>query len=257
MVLHVPHDSTWIPPQDREPFLLDDDALALELARMTDHHTHALFAQGVPAAQVVRAPVSRLVVDVERFEDDAAEPMAARGMGVVYTVTSQLAPLRRSLTAAEREDLLERWYRPHHARLEAGVQRCVETYGRCLVLDCHSFPSRALPYELETGGEPRPDICIGTDSFHTEPSLARAFVEEMERPGWRVALDTPFSGALVPLSRYRKDPRVQAVMVEVGRHLYLHEPGPDRRADFERTAERIRTACIRGMQAWLSSEGRI
>ena len=108
VVLHVPHDSTWIPPRDREPFLLDDDALALELARMTDHHTHALFAEGVPAAQVVRAPVSRLVVDVERFEDDAAEPMAARGMGVVYTVTSQLEPLRRPLTAAEREDLLAR-----------------------------------------------------------------------------------------------------------------------------------------------------
>jgi hypothetical protein len=39
-------------------------------------------------------PVSRLVVDPERFVDDATEPMAACGMGVIYTQTSQRMPLR-------------------------------------------------------------------------------------------------------------------------------------------------------------------
>ncbi len=47
---------------------------------MTDHLTMELFTSGIPENQVVRAEVSRLVVDVERF-DDPSEVMLERGMG--------------------------------------------------------------------------------------------------------------------------------------------------------------------------------
>ncbi len=106
IVFHVPHDSTFIPPEVRDQFLLNDADLQTELRLMTDHFTHALFCEGVDAAQVVRAPVSRLVVDVERFPVDADEPMAAVGMGAVYTATSSLQPLRRPISPSEREALL-------------------------------------------------------------------------------------------------------------------------------------------------------
>ena len=112
VIVHIPHDSTDVPESVRSQFLLTDAALALELELMTDHFTHALFAQPSGEATVVRAPVSRLVVDVERFEDDAQEPMAARGMGAVYQVTSHMAPLRKPMSAAEREYLMQTWYRP-------------------------------------------------------------------------------------------------------------------------------------------------
>lgn len=108
VVLHIPHDSTLIPDQVRPQFLLSDQEFALELKRMTDHFTHALFAESPGEALVIRATVSRLVVDVERFADDSAEPMAARGMGVVYNVTSNLTPLRRQLSPAKRDSLLRR-----------------------------------------------------------------------------------------------------------------------------------------------------
>lgn len=65
---HVPHDSTAIPPEARDQFVLPNDLLAQEILRMTDHHTFDFFALDVPTHQVVRIPVSRLVVDVERFE---------------------------------------------------------------------------------------------------------------------------------------------------------------------------------------------
>ena len=110
IIFHVPHDSTFIPPEIRRQFLLNDADLQTELRLMTDHFTHALFCDGVDAAQVVRPPVSRLVVDVERFPVDADEPMAAVGMGAVYTATSSLQPLRRPLAHAEREALLRAWY---------------------------------------------------------------------------------------------------------------------------------------------------
>ena len=38
-----------------------------------------------------------------------------------------------------------------------------------------------------------------------------------------MAVDVPFSGALVPLSAYRKDRRVLSVMIEINRSLYMDE----------------------------------
>jgi N-formylglutamate amidohydrolase len=67
--------------------------------------------------------------------------------------------------------------------------------------------------------------------------------------GWEVVLNEPFAGALVPASRYRRDARVQAVMVEVNRGLYMREDDGSVRADFERTAERVRGCCLRAVDA--------
>jgi N-formylglutamate amidohydrolase len=120
-------------------------------------------------------------VDVERFEDDADEPMAERGMGVIYRSTSGLGGLRRIITDQERQVLLERYCHPHHLRLTQTVDSALSLHGKCLVVDCHSFPSHALPYEFDSTGKARPDICIGTDDFHTPPELAEELIKNFER----------------------------------------------------------------------------
>ena len=243
VILHVPHDSNVIPADVRSQFLLADAELQRELDRMTDHQTLAIFSDPSSEAVVVRSPVSRLVVDVERFPNDVDELMAARGMGAVYAATSQLTPLRRHLADDERERLMQAYYHPHHAQLEAAVTKSVDRYGRCLVIDCHSFPSVALPYEMADPSKARPDICIGTDDFHTSEGLAAAFVSAFQLQGWSVSLNDPFPGALVPASRYRMDRRVEAVMVEVNRRLYLQEDDATPLPDFPQTAGRIRQCC--------------
>lgn len=244
VILHVPHDSAAVPPHVRSQFLLEDAELCRELTRMTDHRTLAIFSDPPSNAVVVRSPVSRLVVDVERFPNDADEPMAGRGMGAVYTATSQLTPLRRHMSAVGREALMHAYYRPHHAMLETAVATALERYRRCLVIDCHSFPSAALPYEMADSSNDRPDICIGTDDFHTSAALAGAFTSAFRRAGWSVSLNEPFAGALVPGSRHRIDPRVGAVMVDVNRRLYLREVDATPSTDFEHVARRIRQCCI-------------
>ncbi len=209
---------------------------------MTDHHTYDLFKAGASPDQCVRAEVSRLVVDVERFVDDASEAMSARGMGAIYTMTSNQSPLRRTLTDAERQELLNRYYYPHHARLEALVDETLNRYGRCLVIDCHSFPSCPLPYELDQSPD-RPDICIGTDEFHTPKALGDAFISAFEDRGFRVGLNVPFSGALVPIKHYRRDARVAAVMVEANRRLYINEETGMPLDTFDKVSSEVVSAC--------------
>ena len=130
---------------------------------MTDWYTDELFDCG--QEQLV-FPVSRLVCDPERFRKDADESMSAVGMGAVYTRCSDCSPLRR-VTPEERESLLRRWYDPHHRALNGMTAERLNTFGCCLIIDAHSFYPTALPYELHGAEMYRPDICIGTDIFHT------------------------------------------------------------------------------------------
>jgi N-formylglutamate amidohydrolase len=69
--------------------------------------------------------------------------------------------------------------------------------------------------------------------------LRDAAVRAFEEPGWRVAVDRPFAGALVPMRFYRKDFRVRAIMVEVRRGLYMDERLGARLAQFDEVRERI------------------
>ena len=166
VILHIPHASKTIPDRVRKTFLLSDSELHDELIRMTDSFADDLFVcEQAPVRRVV-FPVSRLVVDPERFPDDHREPMAEKGMGAVYTKTSDGRPLRKALSDQEREDLLATYYRPHHEALAAAVEAVLAARGCCLIVDCHSFSSRPLPHELDQSHE-RPDICIGTDEYHT------------------------------------------------------------------------------------------
>ena len=80
----------------------------------------------------------------------------------------------------------------------------------------HSYPVRKLPYELHGDG-PRPEVCIGTDDFHTAPELAEATTLAMGRVTEDLGLNSPFAGCYVPLEQYETNRAVQAVMLEIRR----------------------------------------
>ena len=82
IILHLPHDSTFIPEDLRQDFLLSDQELQAELNWITDHTTDLIFQQAFPDAQSVVFPVSRFVADPECFSEDSQEPMSQVGMGV-------------------------------------------------------------------------------------------------------------------------------------------------------------------------------
>ena len=238
LVLHIPHASLLIPTDLAADFLLTPEQLDHELLAMTDRYTDELFALPSTLATTVAFPVSRVVVDPERFADDDREPMARKGMGVVYTRTSSGRPLRRPPSVAQRRDLLARFYEPHHAALTTAVDRALAAHGTCLVLDGHSFPTRPLPYEDDQDPD-RADICLGTDASHTPAWLRDAAARTFEALGWSVAIDRPFVGALVPMRFYGKDLRVRALMIEVRRGLYMDERSGARGPAFDEVRERI------------------
>ncbi|MEU9626822.1 N-formylglutamate amidohydrolase [Streptomyces luteogriseus] len=221
VILHVPHAAREIPRAVRAGIVLGDAELARELDHITDAHTDriadvAAGRAGVTPWRFVNR-LSRLVVDPERFPDEREE-MLAVGMGAVYTRTTHGAALRSG--DADAGPLVERYFLPYARAMTEAVADRLAVTGRAVIIDVHSYPSRRLPYELHGEG-PRPAVCLGTDSFHTSPELAAAAREAFGE----TELDTPFSGAYIPLEFYGKRAEVSALMVEIRRDTYMTEPG--------------------------------
>ena len=219
IILHIPHASTVLPSEVE--FLLGKEALAYEVDAITDHHTDQLF--DLPGARRCVFPVSRLVVDPERFIEDSMESI---GMGVVYTHTSSGKPLRK-ISPRQRQRLIDQYYHPHHQQLTTMASNVLSIHGCCLIIDCHSFPAKPLNYETDPY---RPDICIGTDAFHTRPELEASLVNSFQEYGYSVAINSPFAGSLVPMDFYKKDRQVQSIMVELNRGFYST---PDKFSKFQ------------------------
>jgi len=221
LIIHIPHSSTRVPQEVRKEILLDDNGLKAELLKMTDHFIYELAETAENYGHVIRFQYSRLVVDPERFRDDNQEVMASVGMGAVYTSTSDGKALR-VVSKKDRENLLRNYYDPYHQLIEETTEQLLNTSGKCLIVDLHSFPSKPLPFELNQTID-RPHICIGSDSYHTPDGLVRLSKEYFAGQKLSVEENLPFSGTLVPIKFYRRYKAVQSIMIEINRSLYMNE----------------------------------
>ena len=140
-------------------------------------------------------------------------------------------PLREQPSQAKREELLEQYYIPHHQKLIEAVEESLFANDHCLIIDGQSFPALPLSYELNQSAF-RPDFCLCTDELFTAEELVVRVEKELEGGGYSTARDQPFSGTVVPIKHFQKDRRVQSLMIEINRWLYLAE---DYSVDSERS----------------------
>jgi len=233
VVANIPHSSSFIPTHIRNQFVISDEDLQEENRQLVDWFTDDLYSPIVRSGGcALHHNVSRFVLDPERFEDDALECMAARGMGAIYTHGCSRQRIRRDLTSQERELLLNEFYRPYHAEMLSLVLKTIEKFGHCVLVDCHSYPDKPLPYEID-GESERPDFVLGTDPHHTPKWIADTIGSLAQEAGYSFGLNRPFAGTIVPLPLY-KDPRVTSFMVEINRKTYMNEEVTTRAAGFSK-----------------------
>lgn len=149
-------------------------------------------------------------------------------MGAVYIRTSTGARLRAD-DATHRAELITALFEPYSQALADLVEARLAATNHAMILDLHSFPKEALPYELYPNEE-RPVICIGADDRHTPTTLLEA-ARDLFAPLGTVGVNQPFRGTYVPLRHYGRDDRVRSIMLESRRDAYLHPDGtPDNAA---------------------------
>jgi len=147
-VFHIPHGATAIPADVRRRLLLSDEQLAQELLRVTTPHTEELFAHRDEDAVALRFPVSRSSSIRSATWTTPRSPWRRAGW------ESSTRALRWGDAAGP--PLFERTRRSHQPLLRAppggggGCGRLGPGPARPLARgDCHSFPSRPLPCDLD------------------------------------------------------------------------------------------------------------
>ena len=164
--------------------------------------------------------------------------MTKQGMWICYEKTHKQTELK-DVTEEHKQEILEKYYDPHHKKFEEEVEKILKQNKNCLIIDCHSFPSKALPYEIYQQDE-RPDICIGTDEYHTNKELVEYLKNSFEELGYSVGINTPFKGTIVPLKFYKKEKRIQSIMIEINRKLYMNEETGERNENFKKLKKDIK-----------------
>ncbi len=214
IILNIPHVSTFFPDKDGYRLDLVDNEVSL----LTDLHADKIFyEEGITN---IIAETSRIYCDVERLED-SIEPMAKFGMGIIYTKTDDGQELRQ-ISNIKKLEIINQYYNPYHRKLTELVEDKLAKYGECLIIDCHTFSNLPFKCDLDQS-TPRPDVCIGTDSFHTPLKLSKIAIDHFKDSNLTVCENLPYSGCIVPQKFYQKDSTVHSIMIELNRKLHLDD----------------------------------
>ncbi|OGN33910.1 MAG: hypothetical protein A3I39_01460 [Candidatus Yanofskybacteria bacterium RIFCSPLOWO2_02_FULL_47_9b] len=248
IICNVPHAGTAIPEEFRKSFVLTQEELDTEAEYMADKHTDVLYSELLYVSSFIMSKISRIVVDIERFQNEEDEPMAKVGMSAFYTRTSSGMALRN--ISQEMKNILERIYNDYHDSFADTVDLVLKKNNLALIVDCHSFPSVPRIYESDQKSE-RPDICIGTDEYHTPQKMTYLLKKNLEDVGYSVKINTPFSGSIVPTRYYQKDRRVLSIMVEVNRTLYMNEENFKKLKNISEVGRTVSRCIIKSLNQFL------
>ena len=229
-----------------EGFVVDTHSLTNEVLKLTDWYTDDLFYS--EKDEMIKAEFSRVFCDSERFTNDAEEVMYQYGMGVLYELCDD-GRMMREVTPELKAKLLNGYYLKHHSNLNAAVNQQLNSFGKALIIDCHSYPSKPLNRDLDKQPN-RPDFNIGTDSYHTPQHLIDLSIAYFKNAGYTLGVNYPYKGALVPMEHYKKNNQVQSIMLEINRALYLNEPS-NIRSDNYNEIKKVTANFIKTMKATL------
>lgn len=221
LLISMPHPGTLLPRELGN--LLTAEALTLP---DTDWHIPRLYNFAVElGASIISARYSRLTIDLNRPENDAAlYQTATTGLfpDILFDGTSIFKPgFTRS--DAMRDVAKEQIWRPYHGRLMAELNRIKGEFGYALLFDAHSI--RGEVPRLFDG--PLPDFNIGTnDGASCAKDLSDRLAAICDAPGYRRVVNGRFKGGHI--TRHYGQPKrgVHAVQLELAQRTYMNEDAP-------------------------------
>lgn len=220
---------------------------ALTLRSSEDAYVDQLFADAPRfGAPLLTACAPRAYLDLNRAWDEfdpvliegashlAHNPRIASGLGVVpRVVAGGKAIYAGRIGRSDAEARLTRFWHPYHQRLRKLMFETTQSFGKAVLIDCHSMPHEAIESHYR-GKIARPEIVLGdrfgaAASYDEVARIEAAFADA----GFRVARNTPFAGAYIAQAYGRPTRDQHVVQIEIDRSLYMDEAHVKPRADFD------------------------
>jgi len=248
LILSIPHCGTVFP----EEFLHAIRPDVKTLRKNEDIFVKDLLEPAIKQEQIpaLCLNINRAFIDVNRakveidpsmFYDYPKDDLGLNqqrsrfGLGIIHKITADSQPIYNGLISyTEAEQRIKKVYDVYHAKLKKLTERAIEKFGYCLVLDCHSMPSKICSIISEN---PRIDICLGNLFEQSCPNKISFFVEnELVKREYYVAKNRPYSGAFITFNYCEPRKQSYTLQLEINRQVYADELLLEKSKDFQRVS---------------------
>ncbi len=234
IVLSSPHSGKDFPPE----FLKNSCCSEAELRSSEDSFVNDIIIEasnaGIP---MISMNIPRTFVDVNRDKieiDDtmyfdkkpSVDTVGSRrcrvGLGVIHRIVAQNKPIYDGLISyAEAQERIKYVYEPYHKRLKQLIDKCQKKFGFCLLIDCHSMPSKIC----NIMNEAKPvDFCISNLFDESCPIQISEFIaQQLSQKNYRVEFNRPYAGAYITFNYCQPRKNIYTLQIEINRSLYMEE----------------------------------
>lgn len=218
IIFHIPHSSLNVPNYFLEKLTIPLNKFNELNQIITDLKVDKL-VENIRVSKAI-FKYSRMFCDVERFEDENLEPMAKKGMGIVYTKDINEQTFIK-VDQEYKNNIIKKHYKPHHEQLNKLTKSILNKYNKAYIFDLHSFSDELV--KLTFGYDTTPDICIGVDKLFEDEELTQFTLSFFKSNGYSVEINYPYLGTLIPNNYYfNKDSSVKGIMIEINKRIYLN-----------------------------------
>ena len=213
-VIHIPHSSLEVPKYFKKYLTYSYEKFEKENIFICDY----LVDKFVPNNfnNIIKFKYSRMYLDVERYLEDDKEEMSKYGMGALYIKDSNGKEFVKR-NKKDNEYIINNYYKKHHKNLDSLVGKTLDKYGKCFIIDLHSFSDEFVLKMFNKKNNP--DICIGINKSNYDSKLVVKTISHFKRYGYSVKINYPYSGAIIS-NRY---PFVKSIMIEINKRVYLKD----------------------------------
>lgn len=255
LILSVPHSGQYFPPE----FAANIQCDIPTMRRNEDLFVDELLTDAVDAGlPLLKMEVTRTFIDLnrDRLEVDPTmyynypcddnimfDKHCRVGLGVVHRINFRRENIYGGLlNYNEVQKRLTNVYDVYHQRLQQLINQCLKKFGFCLVLDCHSMPSKICSIIDDRSGI---DICLGNLFSQSCPQDISDFLAaQFWNKNYNVEFNCPYSGAYITFNYCQPRRKMYTLQLEINRALYANEDLLSRNDNFANLATDVSTAVI-------------
>ena len=243
IVLSIPHSGQNFPDE----FLANIAVDISELRSNEDPYIDELVIEasnyGIP---MIKLNIGRAFIDVNRdiLEIDPTmfynypktqsitnNKRSRVGLGLFHRITANRKNIYNGLLDyQEAQERINRIYKPYHILLKDLIDRTIRKFGFCLLLDCHSMPSKICNIMQDNR---QIELCLGTLFEQSCPSEIYEFFLQRLQQKYNVTLDCPYSGAHIIFKYCQPRKNIYTLQIEINRSLYEDEAVYKKNSNFQ------------------------